>query len=87
MSTPEGFEGVDVDEATVEVIRANDAEVKRLSSELAKGGTDAEQVRLAAELVNASRRQEGVLSEVPGLETRGRALGETRAELERSYDL
>jgi hypothetical protein len=78
---------VDVDEPTVEVIRANYTEIQRLSDQLAQGGSDAGQVRLAVELVNASKRHEGVLSEVPGLEGQARQLEATRAEIEAHYDL
>jgi hypothetical protein len=78
---------VQVDPATVEIIRANAAEVQRLAAELGEGGTDAEQLRLALELVNASKRQEALLSEVPGLEDQSRRLAETRAAIEAHYDL
>ena len=69
------------------MIRANDSEIQRLSYQLAQRGTDEEQVRLAVELVNASKRQESVLSEVPGFEDRGRQLEATRAAIEAHYDL
>ena len=76
---------VDVDEATVEVIGANDAEILRLTHALARGGSDGEQIRLAVELFKVSKRQEGILSESPGLEDRARQLAATRAELEAHY--
>lgn len=78
---------IDVDAATVEVIRSNDAEIRRLSAELSRGGSDTTQRRLAADLVNATKRQEGALAEVPGMEDRARQLTATRAELEAYYDL
>ncbi len=82
-----GRDEVEVDEATVRGDPGQRLQVQRLTDQLARGGTDAEQVRLAVELVNASKRQEGLFSEVPGLEDRARQLAATRAEIEAHYDL
>lgn len=81
--TSDDFAEIDIHQATVEVIRGNDAKIRRLGAELAQGGPES----LAVELVNVAKRQEGVLSEVPGLEDHARRVRAVRVEIERHYEI
>ncbi len=74
---------IDIDEPTVEIIRANDAKLQRLAAEVARTGAE----RSVLELIECSKRQEAVLSEVPGMEDRARHLEEVRVEIEDYYGI
>lgn len=62
-------EDIDIDEATLEVIRANDSELKRLW----------------AAFVECAKRQEALLSEVPGMEAFAERMRAMREQSERQY--
>jgi len=77
---------VDVDEATLAIIQANEKEMQRLQSEAVQA-SGAEERNLIVEFIKCAKSQEAVLSELPGLEDRARKLGWLRAQAEDHYGL
>jgi hypothetical protein len=86
MADEEAFslKDVDLDEPTLATIREQHRELLELRSR-ARDASGDERRRLASELIALARRQEALVSEVPGLEEYARRLEEARDRAEKRF--
>ena len=70
----------------MEIMRAHDTKLRRCKRSLSRPAGDHER-RLVVEMIECAKRQEALLSEVPGMEDRARQFGEVRAQAEEHHGL
>lgn len=73
---------VDVDEATLVIMRANDKALRELQSKLVQAAGSETESELVSQALKVARRQQALISEVPGLETYAHGMARLIAQLE-----
>jgi hypothetical protein len=77
---------IDIDEATLAIMRGNHETMLELQARVEAAEGEDER-RLISEFLACLRRQEAVVSEVPGLESYAHSLGKLRQRAEKEYGL